>query len=113
MGYNSLLFLCNDAMSAIDDDPVLWWREARHYLTEALMRPNERHTFGFNAYSNYFQATWCRHADETGLIAVGGNFTSVVGTDYFGASHHDQESQIKLISRIVDKMGYKLIKKRE
>lgn len=110
MGFNSVLLICNDAISAINEDPEGWWREA----WQALSRPGSHPTtFGFGGYVNYFQAVSNEHADVVKLIAVGGNYATVL--DSFmdrRASHHTEEGQVEILKRAAKKLGYRLVRKR-
>jgi len=50
------------------------------------------------------------HADNTTLIAVGGNYGTKLG-EFWGYSHHTEEKQIELLESLADKLGYKISKK--
>jgi hypothetical protein len=52
------------------------------------------------------------HADWTTLIAVGGNYGSLLGTAPC-YKHHKKEDKIEILKQIVDQFGFRLVKKRK
>ena len=111
MGFNSTLFICNDAMNEIDKDPAGWWKKA----SATLHRTNNQEavTFGYGSHANYFQAIHQAHADGTVVILAGGNHATILGLSVTTrGDHHDEESQIKVLKEVLDQMGYNVVKKR-
>lgn len=110
MGFNTTFVICNDAMGAIDDDPAGWWSEAKHAAFRALsQRPVE---FGFGCHANGFWVAATHHADVVSLIAVGGNYPSVVSRESWGnRGHREPADQVELLRRAADKLGYVLVRK--
>ena len=46
------------------------------------------------------------HADNTTLIAVGGNYGTKLG-EFWGYSHHTEEAQLRLLKEYADKLKAK------
>ena len=74
MGYNSLLFICNDVADQIAKDPAGWWEKARNALRKI---PREGGTFSHGCSANGFQAVSYEHADNHVLVIAGGSMTSI------------------------------------
>lgn len=114
MGFNTTLLILNDAMGVIDDDPAGWWAETKKHLYDA--QKGEPVTFGHRGYANHFTVVGNYHADETVLMAVGGNYATILHRDYRGmgggGGHHEPEDQLKLLKRAAEKHGYTLVRKR-
>jgi len=117
MGYNSVLFLCNDAVDQIDKDPAGWWEKAWLQLVRSPYKTHEgldqSGSFGFGNHASGFQAVWNRHADEQALIAVGGNYATVLkGSRWSWSGHHTEEGQVELLKLAAKELGYELHKKK-
>lgn len=112
MGYNSVLFLCNDAIGQIERDPEGWWKKSYEELL-TLSRKDHDGTYGFGNHANGFQAVSNQHADNVVLIAAGGNYATVIDTEYGGwnIGHHTKEGQIKLLEAVLKRLK-KEVKKR-
>jgi len=112
MGYNTTLFLLNDATDAIDRDPAGWWDKAKQSMSKAFRNePYREREFGHGNNANGFAAISNEHADVTVLIAVGGNHATVLDKAYNGGIHHDEESQIELLRGWAAKLGYRIVKR--
>ena len=110
MGYNSTIVVMNDALHDIEKDP-----DFGKSLSNAISmhdRP-EKHYQDVRAgcHCNAATVIECKHADVTSVIAVGGNYGSVIGSTY-GYSHHKEEDKIKILKEIANQLGYTLHKKR-
>lgn len=129
MGYNSVIFVCNDVIGSIDLDLISWWNKTSKALyfvgTDGLLgdwaqvalsngiglgKPTDLADYGVGNNANGCQAVYCGHADNTVLIAAGGNYASVLGT-FSGYKHHTQESQVKLLKEWANQLGYRVVKK--
>lgn len=110
MGYNTTVLILNDAMSVIEEDPAGWWRKVREASVEAMK--GKPVTFGHKGYANHFTVITDYHADETALIAVGGNYATVLHRTYTGRGHHEQEQQLALLKAAALERGYTLVRKR-
>lgn len=130
MGYNSVIFICNDSIDQIDKNLEAWWTKTKSALSmvfpDGTLGRNAEWAaksaigfgsstdladYGIGNHANGCQAVYCAHADYTALIAVGGNYATVLGQFYTGYKHHDHDSQVKLLRALADKLGYRLIKK--
>jgi hypothetical protein len=111
MGYNSVVFICNDAWGEIDKDPAGWWAKTRQELVSHECMSGETKEYGFGCYGNGFWAVWNQHADYGALIAVGGNWAQVISSMYGCWQHNDPDVQLELLGKAADRLGYKLIRK--
>ncbi len=114
MGFNSVLFVCNYFMGAIDDDPAGWWSKAKDKLFSKAMRHHEYREveFGHGGNANGYAAVSNTHADYHVLIIAGGNYATVVDNVYMGIKgHHTEEQQLELLKKVLDKKGYRISKK--
>jgi hypothetical protein len=111
MGYNSTLVICNDVMSAMESDPEGWVQKAINNLMSSELYKGPV-AFGHGYSANGFWAVTNTHADAVSVIAVGGNYASVLGQFHWGNSgHHEEEQQVELLKQLADKYGYRLVKK--
>lgn len=107
MGFNSVLFVCNDALDTITRDPEGFAREI-----VGRMGSIGTGEFGFGNHANAFSIPHVAHADEIALIAVGGNYaTKLVSHFHRSLGHHTEEGQLELLRVWADKLGYGLRKK--
>ena len=106
MGYNTVLFICNDAMGEIDKDPKGWWEKT----SGLIARSYEPATYGFGNHCNGFMVVASDHADVTNVIATGGNFAEVLFKEGF-THRYNTESREKLLRRMAASLGYTLAKR--
>ncbi len=113
MGYNTTLLLLNDAIREIDKDPAGWWKETRlHLSTFNGRRDGESgHDYGFGTHANGFTIAQVAHADVTSLIAIGGNYSTVLLSEMGLGSQHTEEGQIKILKALARKLGYTVSRK--
>lgn len=108
MGYNSAIFICNDAMPEVDEDPEGWWSEAKLHLQ--MLKPGTTREFGFGSHANGFRAVHNHHADNVSLIALGGNYASVLWNGHRGSEgHHTPEQKLALLREAASALGYALV----
>lgn len=50
------------------------------------------------------------HADTTTILAVGGNYTTVLGYSA-ETGHHTEKGKVALLKSLASDLGYKLVKK--
>ena len=114
MGYNTTLVILNDAMSEITKDPVGWWEETQHNIASFQRRPSldTGNDYGFGMHANWFEVAQVAHADVTSVIAVGGNYSTVLLAEYGLGSQHTEEGQIKILKALAKKLGYNVSRKR-
>lgn len=116
MGYMKVLMLLNDAEGSVDANPAGWWQECKNAFNKLWSKKRnpsgekDPETFGFDGYSNYWQAVWQEHADVTAMIMVGRNYATVVGSSLYG-EHHTEEGQIRIMKDILERKGYTIRKK--
>lgn len=108
MGFNSVLFVCNDALNTVDNEP-----EEFAKLISRKMGGIDEGEFGFGNHCNGFRIPHIGHADEMAVIAVGGNYATRILRYHAGYSHmhHEEEGQIEILKRLADKLGYSVRKK--
>lgn len=110
MGFNTVVLLLNDRLEEYqnqseelvkqiclragcgDDDATLEARGQHPYL------PGQA------------QIISVHHADNTALVAAGGNYGTKLG-EFWGYSHHTPENQIELLRVFAAKLGYRIVKK--
>lgn len=109
MGSNSVIFLCNDGVGSIERDPKGWWQRTWDALTSLSGRAAGGVEYGFGGHANGFRAVWNRHADNGGLIYVGGNRAMVLASRH-GAWKGDETDIINLLSDVAKEHGYKVVK---
>jgi len=109
MGYNSTVIIMNDCLNEIRKD-----QRFGEKVSDAILKLNTTLNKGIDISSGYCcnaaTVVDCHHADNTSLIAVGGNCASVI--PYVGGSaHHTIESQERILREWADRMGFRLVKK--
>lgn len=110
MGYNSTILIMNDAMVQIEKDPKSFWENAFEALMDRRIH-NQPVDFSIGNHSNGGLAISNTHADCVQVIAVGGNYASIIGSTFWGnQGHHEEEQQIKLLNDILNRKGYKVVK---
>ena len=110
MGFNTVLFICNDAMGAIDKDPVGWWQKVKEHLGEAGNGPV---SFGFGGHGIGFEVVSMTHADYTTIIAAGGNHSTVLlqqRTWGAGIYHHTPEGRVELLKLAAERLGHTVVR---
>lgn len=109
MGFNSSVFISNDSLHEIESDPKFGEKLAqaiqRHYASNTPVYIDTEFR------SQVACVMSCSHADNTTVIAVGGNHSTVLGEIYNNGNHSKPEDQIKLLKALAEKMGYRLVKK--
>lgn len=107
MGFNSVLFVCNDALNTIDREP-----EEFSKLISRKMGSLDVGEFGFGNHANGFSIPHIGHADEQVLLAVGGNYsTKLVSHHNWRPGHHTEEGQLQMLKALAHKLGYDIRKK--
>lgn len=110
MGFNTSVVILNDALHVIKEHG----QEFSEQLVNTILRQNINKVptdVPCHNHCNVAQVILSQHADNTQLLAVGGNCGSVIETIYNGGRHHTPEFQVELLKRAAEKLGYKLIKK--
>jgi hypothetical protein len=109
MGWNTSMIILNDAVDAIGKD-----KEFGQKVHDAVLRCGSRNKqINIPSGPNINAATIIEshHADSSVLLAVGGNCASVL-TSVFDFRHNTEETQVKLLRELADKLGYTISRKR-
>jgi len=114
MGFNTTMVIMNDALSTIRDDPQFGER-----LYDACVRVNQgpqdvaAHSTKGGIDYNAATVIETHHADGEAIVAVGGNYGTLIGMAYYVGDKGTKESQLKILEQLADNMGYSLTKKPE
>jgi hypothetical protein len=125
MGYNSSLFILNDAW----DLALSYPKDFVNEVTHRVMNPNTfsrltyreepideigrtAPSFGFKNHANPFAAMTCEHADWHQLVLMGGNYATILGQTFAGnRGHHRREDVKRDLNEILDQYGLKVVEK--
>ena len=112
VGYNTSMIVLNDALGDIAKDTE-FGTKVRDAVDRLTLR---MHTHGIDIHSgcsvNAATVIESHHADETVIVAVGGNCASLLhGTN--GSDHHENEFVLRALREMAESMGYKLVKRRK
>lgn len=109
MGFNSVVFFCNDAHGAIDKDPAGWWEACKSAFGRQKMDKPEMFIHGNRL--GYWEAVAEHHADIYSVILAGGNCATVLGsTMSSGRNTGEIEDQIKILRDTLRPLGYTIRK---
>jgi hypothetical protein len=104
MGYNTTVIIMNDGLDQIANDPLFGKK-----LADAIRQLSQRIESGSRGidvragnHCNPATVIETHHADETVLVAVGGNNATILGHK-FGYRHGDKEFQWDLLEDALDK----------
>lgn len=117
MGWNTGVIILNDAVHAIENNPdefVNGRRGLSAAMSQFMAGRNERKfiDIGVGGHVNAASVFHQQHADSVGVYALGGNYASELGSLHWGnQGHHEDEQKVKLLERIADQLGYKLVPK--
>jgi len=106
MGFNSVLFVCNDALDTVDREPEKFAK-----LMSRKMGGIDTGEFGFGNHCNGFSIPHIAHADTVALIAVGGNHATRIMVGSYVGNHHTEGGQVELLRNLATKLGYTIRKK--
>jgi len=110
MGYNTSVIVLNDALGEIENDPQ-FGKKIGQAIGKLTLRQSPRGVdIPSGNHCNAATVIETHHADDTTLLAFGGNCVSILGSSY-GYNHQDTTLQLRLIEELADKLGYKLVKK--
>ena len=108
MGYNATVIVMVDALHLIAKDPDFGKK-----LSDAIMKNNFPQDISSGGHCNAATAIESHHADHSSLIAVGGNYGTVLLPYCGGYSHHDENDKLNILREFARQMGYDLHKKRD
>lgn len=115
MGFNSVIFMCNDAHHVVDENPAGWWDKAKEMLSNVFLGRQHRlpdatiGEFGFGHHANGFQAVWNQHADVSAVIIAGENWAEVPATFI---RRDGEDRKVVALKALAEKLGYEVRKKR-
>lgn len=110
MGFNSTLVIMNDCLGDIKKDPK-FGKKVSDAISKIGCFPSKTVDISSGPCVNAATVVDCHHADGTSLIAVGGNYATVL-TPYVGRDHHTDDAKEKILREWADQMGFRLVKKR-
>ena len=111
MGHNSVILVLNDCLSDIEKDPEFGKKISRA-CAKAFMRRDIRVDIQSGGCINAASVITTHHADLISILAVGGNYGSVIHRIYNSkCAHHKEEDQINLLKKVAEHFGYRLVKK--
>ena len=110
MGYNSLLFIPNDQVDEAHRDPERFADLLLRAINMSCVEPGPQSLGG--RFSD-FTIPYCAHADDVGLVAVGGNFAEKIMQTNQGHSHthHTREGQVELLKHLAKRLGFTVKRK--
>lgn len=112
MGFNKVVVLLNDFEGDVNRDPAGWWDRCKNAFYRLQRKQGHPKTFVKEPeHFNEGTAVWEAHADITAVILAGGNCATVLGSYPNGGRHHTEEDQIKVLKDVLDRMGYRIVRK--
>lgn len=106
MGLNTTILVLNDALDQIENDPEFGRRLAKAIRERSLLaRASKLPTKSYVRAGNHVNAVTVvdtHHADDTALIAVGGNHATVLFTARGYTRHHEKAEQWSLLETAYD-----------
>jgi hypothetical protein len=104
MGFNTSVIIFNDSLHVIEED-----KEFGKTIVEAIRNLHNGKQSPINShFHSAGYAIETHHADQTTLVAFGGNEASVLLNTY---ADHSEEGQIRLLKELASKLGYNVSKK--
>jgi hypothetical protein len=105
VGYNTGILVLNDGWGEIERNP-------EQFVDRILKHMQTGGTFGVGHHGNPVQVLPSRHASVVQLIAMGGNYATVLDDRPFGTlAHHTEEGQVRLLRYLADRLGYQIVPK--
>ena len=108
MGYNATMIIMSDALEDIRKDTQFGKKVSD--AVSKLERFGKPVDISSGVNVNAASVIEEHHANNTRLIAVGGNYATVLSESYM-YTHHKKEFQIEILKDFADKMGYDIVKK--
>lgn len=103
------MVILNDGLSAIERNP----EEFVKNLTAAIMQVMRGSPVDVpcDSHANVAQVVETHHADDTVVVATGGNHGTKLGY-VLGYHHHRPEDKLRIVKELAKDLGYNLSKKR-
>lgn len=110
MGFNTPVLILNDAMENLRTDPLVGTKLYNAIMHSTSPKYRDRGVdFSIGNHCNGGLVLPSKHADETQVIAVGGNYMRSVYSGYY----LDMMDSVKICKAVADSLGYRLVKKSE
>lgn len=118
MGFNTTVLIQNDALSSIEKD-----KDFATALVNAILMLSSNCSLkygidvpaiadnGKSVFANAATVLEQHHSSETTIVAVGGNYGTVLG-HYCSHKHHEPEDKLAIVKELADGLGFRLVKKR-
>jgi hypothetical protein len=113
MGWNTTVLILNDAVHLIEGDKSFPGKlsQAIALAGAARGRRDGQVDVSIGNHLNGCTVVTKHHADQTALIAVGGNHATVVHQTFGNDKHHTAEGQERLLRDWAEAMGFRLVRK--
>jgi hypothetical protein len=108
LGWNATLLILTDALHQIKED-----KEFGKKVHDAVLHfglKNEPVDINCNGHCNAATVIDHHHADTSSLIAIGGNYGTVILQYCGGYSHHTDQAKLNILEEFARQMGYKIVK---
>jgi hypothetical protein len=105
VGFNTTVIVMNDALHEIENDPLFGKKFAAAVRGMSVGRENAlRYNMELNVSAGGHANAACviesHHADHTAVVAIGGNYGSVLG-EIYGYKHHEKEDQWRILEEVL------------
>lgn len=111
MGFNSTLIIMNDCLNEIKND-----KNFGEKVHNAIIRYDSMNKKGIDISSgccvNAATVIDCHHADGTSLIAIGGNYGTIISPYVYGYSHHTEKAKENILRAFANDMGFRIVRKK-
>jgi len=111
-GHNGILLIRNFCIKDIEKNTLGFWKKVKQELEKKEHDENEKcKYFGFGDSVNGFAIVANAPVEYTNVLAVGQNYATVLGKYKTSYGHHKNEDKVKLVKKLADDLGYKLVRK--
>ena len=112
MGFNTGILVMNDGIDRLDDIDTLadWWMRVKNAIASGKVVSGEPDEISIGSHVNASRVFHMEHSGVTGIYAIGGNYTTRLGTRNYW-SHHTNEDKEAIMRELANELGFTLIKK--
>lgn len=103
MGYNAAVMFLMDSIDLARKDPA-------KFVDDLIYAIQTKHDFIAHRH-DCGTAFHLDHADSVRVYAIGGNCVSELKVGWHSGDHHTKEGQVKIVKKLAEELGYKLVKK--